>query len=102
MIACFSRQEAIFRSTNGLGLSRKSGSGSVVGFEVPWGPKANTRSRSRPGPSRGPGPYQDLVRPKPYKFIGVGDIHGPKPCKFRGFGDIHGPKTYKFIGFAAA
>ncbi len=37
--------------------------------------------------------------PKPYKFIGFGDIHGPKPYKFTGFGDIHGPKPYKFIGF---
>ncbi len=37
--------------------------------------------------------------PKPYKFIGFGDIHGPKPYKFIGFGDIHGPKPYKFIGF---
>ena len=26
--------------------------------------------------------------PKPYKFIGFGDIHGPKPYKFIGFGDI--------------
>ncbi len=39
------------------------------------------------------------MNPKPYKFIGVGDIHGPKPYKFIGFGDIHGPKPYKFIGF---
>jgi hypothetical protein len=37
--------------------------------------------------------------PKPYKFIGFGDIHGPKPYKFTGFGDIHGPKPYKLIGF---
>ncbi len=32
-----------------------------------------------------------LVGPKPYEFIGFGDIHGPKPYKFIGFGDIHGP-----------
>ena len=37
--------------------------------------------------------------PKPYKFIGFGDIYGPKPYKFIGFGDIHSPKPYKFIGF---
>ncbi len=35
--------------------------------------------------------------PKPYKFIGFGDIHGPKPYKFIGYGDIHGPKPYRFI-----
>ncbi len=29
-------------------------------------------------------------RPKPYKLIGFGDIHGPKPYEFIGFGDIHG------------
>ncbi len=28
--------------------------------------------------------------PKPYKFIGFGDIHGPTPYKFIGLGDIHG------------
>ncbi len=44
-------------------------------------------------------PYVSRVRPKPYKFIGFGDIHGPKPYKFIGFGHIHGPKPYKFIGF---
>ncbi len=38
-------------------------------------------------------------RPKPYKFIGFGDIHGPRPYKLIGFGDVHGPKPYKFIGF---
>ena len=37
--------------------------------------------------------------PKPYKFIGFGDIYGPKPYKFIGFGDIYGPKPYKFTGF---
>jgi hypothetical protein len=26
--------------------------------------------------------------PKPYEFIGFGDIHGPKPYEFIGFGDI--------------
>ncbi len=36
--------------------------------------------------------------PKPYKFIGFGDIDGPTPYKFIGFGGIHGPKAYKFIG----
>ena len=41
-------------------------------------------------------------RPKPYKFIGFGDIHVPKPYEFIGFGDIHGPKPYKFIGFGAS
>ncbi len=40
-------------------------------------------------------------RPKPYEFIGFGDIHGPKPFKFIGFGDIHGPKPYKFVLDAA-
>ncbi len=34
---------------------------------------------------------------KPYKFIGIGDIHCPKPYKFIKSGDIHGPKPYKFI-----
>ena len=38
--------------------------------------------------------------PKPYKFIGFGDIHGPKPCKLIGFGDMHGPKPCKLIGSA--
>ena len=37
--------------------------------------------------------------PKPYKFIGFGDIHGPEPYKFIGFGDIHGPKPYTFTRF---
>ena len=40
--------------------------------------------------------------PKPYKFIGFGDIYGPKPYKCIGFGDIYGPKPYKFIGFGWA
>ncbi len=26
--------------------------------------------------------------PKPYKFIGFGDVHSPKPYKFIGFGDV--------------
>ncbi len=39
--------------------------------------------------------------PKPYKFIGFGDVHGPKPYKFIGSGDVHGPKPYEFIGFGA-
>ncbi len=30
--------------------------------------------------------------PKPYKFIGFGDIDGPKPYKFIGLGDIEGPE----------
>ena len=42
---------------------------------------------------------RNIDNPKPYKFIGFGDIHGPKPYKFIGFGDIHGPKPNKFIGF---
>ncbi len=37
----------------------------------------------------------NCARPKPYKFIGFGSIHGPKPYKFIGFGSIHGPKPYK-------
>ncbi len=32
--------------------------------------------------------------PKPYYFIGFGDIYGPKPYYFIGFGDIYGPKPY--------
>ncbi len=40
-----------------------------------------------------------LEGPKPYTFIGFGDIYGPKPYKFIGFGDIYGPKPHKFIGF---
>ncbi len=37
---------------------------------------------------------------KTSKFTGFGDIRGrPKPYKFIGFGNIHGPKPYKFIGF---
>ena len=42
---------------------------------------------NRPGPAlkidqkSGPGP-------KPYEFIGFGDIHGPKPYEFIGFGDM--------------
>ncbi len=42
---------------------------------------------------------REIVGPKPYGFIGFGDIHGPKPYKFIGFGDIRGPKPYKFRGF---
>ena len=61
-------------------------------------------SRRKGVSSDGPKPYKfigfgDIHSPKPYKFIGFGDIHGPKPYKFIGFGDIHGPKPYKFIGF---
>ncbi len=26
-------------------------------------------------------------------------MHGPKPYEFIGFGDIHGPKTYEFVDF---
>jgi hypothetical protein len=37
--------------------------------------------------------------PKPYQFIGFGDIYGPKPYTCIGFGDIYGPKPYKFIRF---
>ncbi len=40
--------------------------------------------------------------PKPYKFIGFGDIYGPKPYRFIGFGDIYGPKVHNFIGFGWA
>jgi hypothetical protein len=36
-----------------------------------------------------------MVSPKPYKFIGFGDIHSPKPYEFIGFGDIPGPNPYK-------
>ncbi len=32
--------------------------------------------------------------PKPYEFLGFGDIHGPKPYEFLGFGDIHGQILY--------
>ncbi len=39
------------------------------------------------------------MRPKPYEFIGVGDIHGPRLYEFIRFGDIHGPKPYTCIGF---
>ncbi len=35
--------------------------------------------------------------PKPYKFIGFGDMHGPKPYKFIGFGDMHGPKPIETL-----
>jgi hypothetical protein len=38
------------------------------------------------------------IGPKPYRFVGFGDMHGPKPYKFKGFGDMHGPKPYKFKG----
>ncbi len=37
--------------------------------------------------------------PKPYEFIGFGDLHGPKPYEFIRFGDLHGPKPYEFIRF---
>ncbi len=52
----------------------------------------------------GPKPYKfvgfgDLLGPKPYKFIGFGDLLGPKPYRLIGFGDFLGPKPYKFIGF---
>ena len=40
-----------------------------------------------------------VAPPKPYKFIGFGDLHVPKPYKFTGFGDLHVPGPYKFIGF---
>jgi hypothetical protein len=43
--------------------------------------------------------WQAAKGPKPYKFVGFGDIHGPKPYEFIRFGDIHGPKPYEFIGF---
>ncbi len=39
------------------------------------------------------------IGPKPYKFIGFGDINGPKPYKFTVFGDINGPTPYKFTLF---
>ncbi len=39
--------------------------------------------------------------PKPYKFIGFGDIYGPKPYKFIRFGAMDVPKPYKSIGFGA-
>jgi hypothetical protein len=40
--------------------------------------------------------------PKPYEFIGFGDIRGPKAYEFIGFDDIHGPTPYEFIGFGAS
>jgi hypothetical protein len=43
-----------------------------------------------------------LSGPRPYKFIGFGDIHGLRPYRFIGFGDIHGPRPYKFIRYARA
>jgi hypothetical protein len=43
---------------------------------------------------------EDEQRPKPYKFIRFGEIHGPKPYKFILFGDSHGLNTYKFKWFA--
>jgi hypothetical protein len=46
--------------------------------------KESGKKRPRRGP---PGP-------KPYKFIGFGEVHGPKPYKFIGFGDI---KPYKSV-----
>ena len=63
---------------------------------LPTGPRADKCIR------RGPKPYKfigfgDLHGPKPYKFIGFGDLHGPKPYKSIGFGDLHGPIPYKFI-----
>ncbi len=39
--------------------------------------------------------------PKPYEFIGFGDIQGPKPYEFIGFGAMDVAKTYDFIGFGA-
>ncbi len=46
--------------------------------------------------------YWYIYGPKPYEFIGFGDIYGPKPYKFMRFGDIYGPKPYGFIGFGAS
>ncbi len=40
-----------------------------------------------------------MICPKPYEFIGFGDIQCPKPCEFIGFGDTQGPKPYEFIRF---
>ncbi len=36
---------------------------------------------------------KSLLGPKPYKFIGFGDIHGPKPYKFIGFGPNRPPPS---------
>ncbi len=40
--------------------------------------------------------------PKPYKFIGFGDIHGLKPFKFMGFGDICGVWGARALGVTGA
>ncbi len=32
-------------------------------------------------------------------FVFVPPGPGPKPYEFMGFGDLHGPKPYEFIGF---
>ncbi len=42
------------------------------------------------GPEMTPKGVAPKGGPKPYKFIGFGDIHGPKPYKFVGFGDPSG------------
>ncbi len=57
--------------------------------EFPGGPTRETPARSK---------LQAHPGPKPYKFIGFGDIHGPKVHEFIGFGDIHGPKNHRVWG----
>ncbi len=38
--------------------------------------------------------------PKPYEFIGFGDIYGPKPYEFIRFGDIYmAPNPVNLQGF---
>ncbi len=58
------------------------------------------------GRKHGPKPYKfigfgDMHDPKAYKFIRFGDMHDPKPCKFIGFGDMHGPKSCIIISAGA-
>jgi hypothetical protein len=65
------------------------------------GGRANGRTGEPTPPEHKPGKGFDketlLGRgPKPYKFMGFGDIHG---TKLTGLGDIHGFKPHKFIGF---
>jgi hypothetical protein len=69
----------------------------------PWHRPPLVGRAGGPGSRGSGGPAVFLVRyihgPKPYKFIGFGNIHGPKPYKFIWFGNIHGSKPCKFIGF---
>ncbi len=80
--------------------------GSRIVEQTCLNPSETTRGRRPCG--RGKSSHPTFIsgtlpgHPKPYKFIGFGDIYGPKPYKFIGFGDIDGPKPYKFIGFGAS